>query len=127
MTDLTQMKRFNLNAVRTSHYPCCSVWYELCDALGMWVVDEANIETHGYQFYFNGVGILGDMGFLAKQPSWRHAVRCPVVRTEAEPCGNEVRLDVARPRRHVATRHVERLNARGGSGGSVCLVPLALM
>jgi beta-galactosidase/beta-glucuronidase len=50
VTDVTQMKRFNFNAVRTSHYPCCSAFYDLCDALGLWVVDEANIETHGYEF-----------------------------------------------------------------------------
>lgn len=58
------LRQFNLNAVRNSHYPCTQAWYDLCDALGMWVVDEANIETHGYFFYW---GVSGDMGFLAKQ------------------------------------------------------------
>ncbi|NLL83074.1 MAG: DUF4981 domain-containing protein [Lentisphaerae bacterium] len=45
-SELIAMKRLNINAVRTSHYPHCSRWYELCDELGLYVVDEANIETH---------------------------------------------------------------------------------
>ncbi|MDO7849976.1 glycoside hydrolase family 2 TIM barrel-domain containing protein [Hymenobacter convexus] len=46
--DLETMKRFNINAVRTSHYPDDEMWYRLCDELGMYLVDEANIETHAY-------------------------------------------------------------------------------
>ncbi|WP_188548773.1 glycoside hydrolase family 2 TIM barrel-domain containing protein [Hymenobacter qilianensis] len=46
--DLELMKRFNVNAVRTSHYPNDERWYKLCDELGFYLVDEANIETHGY-------------------------------------------------------------------------------
>ncbi|WP_420489701.1 glycoside hydrolase family 2 TIM barrel-domain containing protein [Neobacillus vireti] len=42
------MKQLNFNAVRTSHYPHASDWYDLCDELGIYLVDEANIETHGY-------------------------------------------------------------------------------
>ncbi|MEG1635053.1 MAG: glycoside hydrolase family 2 TIM barrel-domain containing protein [Rikenellaceae bacterium] len=45
--DLEVMKRHNLNAVRTSHYPNSPMWYELCDEYGVYVVDEANIESHG--------------------------------------------------------------------------------
>ncbi len=45
--DITLMKRFNINAVRNSHYPNAARWYELCDEYGLYVVDEANIETHG--------------------------------------------------------------------------------
>ena len=41
------MKSLNINAVRTSHYPHAVEWYDLCDELGIYVVDEANIETHG--------------------------------------------------------------------------------
>lgn len=41
------LKRLNFNAVRTSHYPSDSWWYELCNEFGLYVVDEANIETHG--------------------------------------------------------------------------------
>jgi monofunctional biosynthetic peptidoglycan transglycosylase len=44
--DAVLMKRFNLNAVRTSRYPNDSHWYELCDELGLYVVDEANVESH---------------------------------------------------------------------------------
>ncbi|MBO0357958.1 DUF4981 domain-containing protein [Hymenobacter sp. BT186] len=46
--DLELMKQFNVNAVRTSHYPNDERWYQLCDELGFYLVDEANIETHGY-------------------------------------------------------------------------------
>ena len=41
------MKEHNFNAVRCSHYPNDSRWYELCDEYGLYVMDEANIETHG--------------------------------------------------------------------------------
>jgi beta-galactosidase len=64
LKDVLLMKQFNINAVRTCHYPDDEYWYELCDKYGLYVVDEANIESHG-------------MGFkelsLAKQPSWEHA------------------------------------------------------
>ena len=46
--DLVQMKRHNINAVRTSHYPNDPSLLDLCDELGMYVVDEANIESHAY-------------------------------------------------------------------------------
>jgi beta-galactosidase len=45
--DLQIMKQFNINAVRTSHYPNDVTWYKLCDKYGIYLVDEANIETHG--------------------------------------------------------------------------------
>ena len=45
--DLITMKRNNLNAIRTSHYPNSSVLYEMCDELGLYVIDECNMETHG--------------------------------------------------------------------------------
>lgn len=47
--DLVAMKRLNFNAVRTCHYPDDERWYDLCDELGMYVVDEANLETHGLE------------------------------------------------------------------------------
>ncbi len=46
--DIRLMKQNNLNAVRTSHYPNVPEWYELCDEYGLYVLDEANIESHGY-------------------------------------------------------------------------------
>ena len=45
--DIQLMKQFNINAVRTSHYPNNPRWYDLCDEYGIYVVDEANIESHG--------------------------------------------------------------------------------
>lgn len=48
--DIKMMKQFNINAVRTSHYPNDPKWYELCDIYGLYVYDEANIESHGYGY-----------------------------------------------------------------------------
>ena len=46
--DLLKMKQLNINCVRMSHYPCQPVFMELCDELGFYVVDEVDLETHGY-------------------------------------------------------------------------------
>jgi beta-galactosidase len=59
--DIELMKKFNVNAVRTSHYPNDERWYELCDEYGIYVMDEANLETHA----------LG--GKLSNIPSWNNA------------------------------------------------------
>ncbi|MBM3298046.1 MAG: beta-galactosidase, partial [Candidatus Aminicenantes bacterium] len=62
--DIELMKRHNINTVRTSHYPNDPLWYELCDRYGMYLIDEANIESHG-------------MGYGAKSlghaPEWKAA------------------------------------------------------
>ena len=63
LTDIKLMKQNNFNAVRTAHYPNHPRWYELCDELGLYVVDEANIETHG----------MFPMGRLASDPQWTGA------------------------------------------------------
>ncbi len=63
--DIKLMKELNINAVRTSHYPNDPLWYELCDIFGLYVVDEANIESHG-------MGYDSDK-CLANQPEWRDA------------------------------------------------------
>ncbi len=47
LEDIKVMKQFNLNAVRTCHYPDNNLWYDLCDEYGLYVVAEANIESHG--------------------------------------------------------------------------------
>ena len=47
VTDLENMKRNNINAIRTSHYPNNTMLYRLCDEYGLYVIDEANVETHG--------------------------------------------------------------------------------
>ena len=58
--DIRLMKQFNINAVRTSHYPNSPRWYELCDLYGLYVVDEANIECHGIQFHPQKYAVLSD-------------------------------------------------------------------
>jgi beta-galactosidase len=63
--DILLMKRHNLNAVRTSHYPDAPEWYELCDEYGLYVVDEANIESHG-------IGYDPDKT-LGNKPEWKKA------------------------------------------------------
>lgn len=62
--DIHLMKQLNVNAVRTSHYPNDPRWYDLCDRLGLYVIDEANIESHGMGY--------GDKS-LAKDPAWKEA------------------------------------------------------
>lgn len=48
LQDAVQMKRHNVNAVRCSHYPADPHWLDLCDELGLYVIDEANVETHAF-------------------------------------------------------------------------------
>lgn len=59
-TDLELMKRYGFNAVRTSHYPHAESFYDLCDELGLYVVDEANVECHARQH-----GLAADPRFEA--------------------------------------------------------------
>ncbi len=59
--DITLMKQANINAVRCAHYPNDPRWYELCDRFGLYVMDEADLETHGLR------------GYLASQPDWQAA------------------------------------------------------
>jgi len=60
LQDIKLLKQHNFNAVRTAHYPNHPRWYELCDEYGLYLVDEANIESHG-QF---------PMGRLSNDSSW---------------------------------------------------------
>lgn len=48
VTDILLMKQANFNAVRMSHYPNTQRFYQLCTALGLYAIDEANLETHGF-------------------------------------------------------------------------------
>jgi beta-galactosidase len=66
--DIVLMKRHNLNAVRTSHYPNDDHLYDVCDRLGMYVVDEADIESHAY------------LRSLSKDPVWASAILERVMR-----------------------------------------------
>lgn len=63
LEDIRLMKQANVNMVRTSHYPNCIEWYELCDEYGLYVMDEANIEAHGYmnQIPGNNSAVWGKM------------------------------------------------------------------
>lgn len=53
LADIKDFKKFNINAVRTSHYPNDPYWYQLCDEYGIYVIDEANIESHDYGYKLN--------------------------------------------------------------------------
>ena len=62
--DIRLMKEYNINAVRTSHYPNDNRWYELCDQYGLYVVAEANLESHGMGYEDKTLG---------KDPDWETA------------------------------------------------------
>lgn len=68
--DIILMKQNNFNAVRCSHYPNHPLWYTLCDRYGLYVVDEANIETHG----------MVPMNRLTDDPTWLPAMSQRVTR-----------------------------------------------
>ena len=61
LEDVKTIRQFNFNCIRTSHYPNDPYFYDLCDEYGIYVIDEANLETHG----------LG--GKLSNDPLWTHA------------------------------------------------------
>lgn len=65
MKDLQLMKECNINAVRTCHYPNDPLWYELCDKYGIYLVDEANIESHGMGYDLDKT--------LGNKPQWLEA------------------------------------------------------
>lgn len=55
LQDIKLMKRLNVNAVRTCHYPDAPIWYDLCDEYGLYVVAEANQESHGFGYSKNAI------------------------------------------------------------------------
>ena len=61
--DICMMKQFNINAVRCSHYPNMERWYELCDEYGLYLIDEANIESHGMEDNKNINTLAGSEGW----------------------------------------------------------------
>ncbi|MCO6484076.1 MAG: DUF4981 domain-containing protein [Flavobacteriales bacterium] len=63
--DLEMMKQLNINAVRNSHYPPDPYWMELCDEYGLYVVDEANIESHGLGYDLSVT--------ISNKPRWEEA------------------------------------------------------
>ena len=66
VADVELMKRHNVNAVRTSHYPPHPMFLELCDEYGLWVIDECDLETHGF-------GELDWTGNPSDDPQWTDA------------------------------------------------------
>lgn len=77
-TDLMLMKRFGFNAVRTAHYPNAPEFYDLCDELGLYVVDEANVECHARQH-----SLAHDEAFV---PAISARIRRMVQRDRNHPC-----------------------------------------
>ncbi|SFB94298.1 glycoside hydrolase family 2 TIM barrel-domain containing protein [Ruminococcus albus] len=77
--DLTLMKRSNINAVRTSHYPNAPEFYAMCDELGLYVIDEADLETHGCVCVYNDLkwsaeNAYNGIALIAKDPLFREAI-----------------------------------------------------
>lgn len=95
--DIVLMKQHNINTVRLSHYPNDSRWLDLCDRYGLYVIDEADLETHG--FALTGEKVNQEIpgfargaaeSFLSKHPDWREAyidrARRMVERDKNHPC-----------------------------------------
>lgn len=72
--DLLNMKRMNVNAVRTSHYPNQNVFYRLCDALGLYVIAENNMETHAMWDHVREHGLSCDLALPGNRLEWRPAL-----------------------------------------------------
>ncbi|MBK1810909.1 DUF4981 domain-containing protein [Clostridium sp. YIM B02505] len=95
--DIRFLKQNNINAVRTSHYPNQSLWYELCDEYGIYLIDEANLETHGSWMKMGQV--IPDWVIPDSKPEWLDIVldraKSMVERDKNHPsiliwsCGNE--------------------------------------
>lgn len=93
--DLELMKRHNVNAVRTSHYPNAPEFYGLCDELGLYVIDEADLETHGCVNVYNDLkwsmpDSYNGIALIARDPQFREAIldreRLLVTRDVNRPC-----------------------------------------
>lgn len=64
--DLILMKQHNINAIRCSHYPKASYFYSLCDRYGFYVIDEGDLETHGFEW-------IERYEWLNNEPTWKEA------------------------------------------------------
>ena len=71
--DLMKMKELNINTIRTSHYPPTPEFLNMCDEMGFYVVDETDIETHGYAMFNIMNGYDDDYRWPCKNPAWKDA------------------------------------------------------
>lgn len=71
--ELLLMKRFNINTIRTSHYPNSPIFYELCDKIGFYVIAEADIESHGTVCIDNSDYKIQNFSVLTNMPEWKNA------------------------------------------------------
>ena len=93
--DLLLMKKHNVNAIRTSHYPNAPMFYQLCDQYGFYVIDEADLESHGSVSLYYEDGSWANRCIrwneqIAENPDWEKAaldrVEACVVRDKNRPC-----------------------------------------
>jgi len=75
LQDIRIMKEFNINAVRTCHYPDDNVWYELCDQYGIYLVAEANVESHGMGYGQSTLAIREDYHLAHLERNQRNVQR----------------------------------------------------
>ena len=74
LRDITLMKRYNVNTVRTSHYPDHHLWYDLCDRYGIYLCAEANVEGHEPQYGENGLGRFKEWEHSIVERNERHVL-----------------------------------------------------
>ena len=89
--DLIQMKKLNINTIRTSHYPPTPYFLSLCDEMGFYVIDETDLETHGFWTCREGNGYdMENPSWLCHQEEWKkafvHRVSRMVERDKNYPC-----------------------------------------
>ncbi len=93
LEDLTLMKKLNVNAIRTSHYPNCPQFYQLCDKMGFYVMSESDLECHGVCLNVPSYAKYGnDYERLGSDPNFTEAIvnrqKCSVLRDKNRPCIN---------------------------------------
>ncbi len=108
--DIALMKRHNINAVRTSHYPNDPRFYELCDRYGLFVLAETDLECHGF-------ACVGDISRITDDPAWQDAyvdrIERHVVAQRSHPCivlwslGNESGYGVNIPAMYARCRELD--------------------
>ena len=81
--DIKLMKQHNINAVRNSHYPNGIALYNLCDQYGLYVIEEADLECHGFE-------LTGEFNWISDAPDWETAyvnrMERMIHRTRNHPC-----------------------------------------